>query len=110
MFSTQRCTWPVVGLTNIRLLDTELATISDELSGVTIRWCGSFPVGMVPTTWRLFSSIRLSVASPELSTVPLLALAAGEKKPAATTSAALVANVAVKPERKKLRMKTRFGE
>jgi hypothetical protein len=39
-----------------------------------------------------------------------LAWAAGEKKPVAATSAALAANVAVKPGRKKLRMKTRFGE
>src|ERR1700743_114257 len=110
MFSTQRCTLPDFGSTNIRLFDTEFATISDELSGVAIRWCGSLPVGTVPTTWRVASSIRLSVASPELSTITLLAWGAGEKKTVAATSSAPAATVAVKPGRKNLRMKTHFGE
>src|ERR1700679_3105784 len=110
MFSTQRCTWPDFGSTNIRLFDTELATIRDALSGVTIRWCGSLPVGTVPTTWRVVSSIRLSVASPELSTITLLAWAAEENRPAAATSAALAVNAAERPGKRNLRMKAHFGE
>src|SRR6202012_6159156 len=101
---------PVFAAPPMNLLSPEFATINDELSGVAIRRRGSLPVGTVPTTWRVASSIRLSVASPELSTITLLAWAAGEKKPVAATSSAPAATVAVKPGRKNLRMKTHFGE
>jgi len=68
------------------------------------------PVGTVPTTWRVVSSIRLSVASPELSTITLLAWAAEENRPAAATSAALAVNAAERPGKRNLRMKAHFGE
>src|SRR6516225_8195785 len=104
MFSIQRCVAPDFGSTNIRLFDTELATMSDALSGVGIRWCGSLPVGTVATTWRDASSIRLSVASPEFRTMMLLAQAIVETT-AAPAARAILAAARTGRDREMLRMK-----
>src|SRR5471030_589736 len=110
MFSTQRCGLPVFGSMNIRLFDTEFATISDALSGVAIKWCGSLPVGMVDTTWWVASSIRLSVASPEFSTITLLARAGAAREKAAAIIAAPAAPARMRRTDRELRMKARIGK